>query len=170
MAAPTTVTAARPLGRQSLWRPLSALLAVALLTGIVAVSASVAQPLRIACAAGGLADQACHETVAAALERGLAPFHPLILAAHVEPGPAADPVQNGHRATVTFDLLGIPGPTTVRLFYDIGGHWGGAPDRGALELAARSLLAAGVVCLGVVGLAFAVAAGVAGSRARRRRV
>ena len=71
---------------------------------------------------------------------------------------------------MTFDLLCVPGPTTVRLFYDIGAHWGGAPDRGALELAAWSLLAAGVVGVGVAGLASAIAAGVAGSRARRRRV
>jgi hypothetical protein len=170
MAAPTIVNAAGLLGRRSLWRPLSALLAAALLTGIVAVSASVAQPLRITCVAGGLADQVCHETVAAALERGLAPFHPLILAVHVEPGPAADPGQSGPRASVTFDLLGIPGPTTVRLFSDMGGHWGGAPDRGALELAAWSLLAAGIVGVAVVGLAFAVAAGAAAWRARRRRV
>ena len=132
--------------------------------------ASVAQPSRITCAVGRLAVQACHETVAAALERGLAPFHPLILAAHVEPGPAADPSQYGLRASVTFDLLGVPGPTTVRLFYDIGAHWGGAPDRGALELAAWSLLAAGVVGVGVASLASAIVAGVAGSRARRRRV
>ena len=151
-------------------RPLSGLLAIALLTGIVAVGASVAEPRGITCAVGGLADQACRLTVVAAMERGLASFHPLILAAHVVPGPAADPGQYGLRATVTFDLLGVPGPTTVRLFYDIGAHWGGAPDRGALELAAWSLLAAGVVGVGVAGLASAIAAGVAGSRARRRRV
>ncbi|MBF6606537.1 MAG: hypothetical protein IVW53_13265 [Chloroflexi bacterium] len=164
------MTAARLIGRRSHRRPLSALLAVVLLTAILAVSASVAQPLRITCAAGGVAGQACDETVTAALERGLAPFHPLILAAHVEPGPAADPGQNGQRATVIFELLGIPGPTTVRLFSDVGGHWGGVPDRGALELGASSLLVAGVVGVAVISLALAVAAGLAGSLARRRCV
>ncbi len=169
-AEPTSVAVARTTGRRALLRRLSAVLAVVLLTAILAVSASVAHPLRITCAAGGVAGQACDETVTAALERGLAPFHPLILAAHVEPGPAADPGQNGQRATVIFELLGVPGPTTIRLFSDVGGHWGGVPDRGALELGACSLLVASIVGVAVVGLAFAVAAGLAGSLARRRCV
>jgi hypothetical protein len=81
-----------------------------------------------------------HETVVAALERGLAPLHPLILDASVEPGPASAATELGHRATVTFAMLGVPGPTEVKLFVDVGGHWGGTPDRRAPELAIWSLL------------------------------
>ena len=128
-------------------RRLAGLLAFAALTGILAMLASAVPPLQITCATT-LTDQVCHGTVTASLERGLAPFHPLILAAHVDPG-SAGPTENGHRATVTFDLLGVPGPTTVRLFYDIGGHWGAVPDRALTELALWSLLAvAAIVGLG----------------------
>jgi hypothetical protein len=92
------------------------------------------------------------ETVYAAMERGLSPLHPLILDAYVEPGSADQPTELGHRATVTFTMLGIPGPTTVRLFVDVGAHWGGVPDRGAAELATWSLVApllvAGAILLG----------------------
>jgi len=86
-----------------------------------------------------------HESVVAALERGLAPLHPLIFDATVESGPANAPAELGHRATVTFAMLGVPGPTRVKLFVDVGAHWGGTPDRGAAELAAWSLLAPLVV-------------------------
>ena len=78
---------------------------------------------------------ACAASVEAALARGLAPIHPLILAAHVAPGADPGPGELGHRATVTFDLLGVPGPTVVRLYYDLGGHWGGEADRSPEELA-----------------------------------
>jgi hypothetical protein len=93
------------------------------------------------------------ETVYAALERGLSPLHPLILDAYVEPGPADEPTELGHRATVTFTMLGIPGPTTVRLYVDVGAHWGGVTDRGAPEMALWSLpvpllLAGGVLLAG----------------------
>ncbi len=100
-----------------------------------------------------------HETVVAALERGLAPLHPLILDASVEPGPASVATELGHRATVTFAMLGVPGPTRVKLFADVGGHWGGTPDRRAPELAFWSLLTS----LLVVGGALLV------WRVRRRR-
>lgn len=106
---------------------------------LVAGLPSLVPPLAESCLAGTLAPQACHETVTAALERGLAPFHPLILGATVTPGPAG-PTGLGERATVSFSMLGLPGATQVRLFYDIGAHWGGSPDRGAAELAAWSLL------------------------------
>ena len=79
-----------------------------------------------------------HETVVAALERGLAPLHPLILDASVEPGPASAAPELGHRATVTFSMLGVPGPTRVKL--DVGAHWGGTPDRSAGELALWSVV------------------------------
>ena len=61
----------------------------------------------------------------------------------------------GHRATVTFDLLGVPGPTTVALYYDIGAHWGGVTSRAPMELAGWALLGATMVVAvlaGVVGL------------------
>ena len=68
----------------------------------------------------------CRDVGDAALRRGLSGPHPLILAARVEPGPASSGTY-GHRATVTYDLLGVPSATVVRLYYDIGGHWGGDP-------------------------------------------
>ncbi len=129
------------------------MLGVALLASL----ASGVAPLRIVCAPG-LDGQVCQDTVTAARTRGLAASHPLIISALVEPGEATDPGQSGHRATVTFDLLGVPGPTTIRLFYDVGGHWGGVPSRAAAELAAWSLLMAGLV---VAALALVVGAAIA---------
>ena len=94
-----------------------------------------------------LARDVCLETIDAALRRGLPNIHPLLLAAHAAPGPAARSDQFGQRATVAFDVLGIPGPISVRLFFDAGAHWGGIADRGAPELAlwtvAEGLVAAG---------------------------
>jgi hypothetical protein len=83
-----------------------------------------------------IARDICVETIDAALRKGLPAVHSLLLAAHVEPGPAARPDQFGHRATVTFSLLGVPGTAPVRMFFDAGGHWGGIADRQAPELAA----------------------------------
>ena len=37
-------------------------------------------------------------------------------------------------------MLGVPGPTRVKLFVDVGAHWGGTPDRSDGELAIWSLL------------------------------
>lgn len=108
--------------------------------------------------------QVCHDTLSAAQTRGLATSHPLILSAYVEPGEATEPGQSGHRATVTFDLLGVPGATTVRLFYDMGGHWGGVPSRTAPELGAWALLTAGLI---IGALALVVGALIAGVRRRR---
>lgn len=126
------------------------LILVMLLVGSawIAVGAAV-RPLQVSCDPA-LARDACLETVDAALRRGLPPVHPLLLAAHAEPGPAARPDQLGHRATVTFDLLGVPGPVSVRLFFDAGGHWGGIADRGAAELALW-VLPQGAVAAAVAG-------------------
>lgn len=82
---------------------------------------------------------ACEGAVEAVLRRGLPALHPLILAAAVEPGPA-EAGQPGHRATVAFDLLGVPGATRVALYFDQGGHWGGESDRSEAEVAAWTLL------------------------------
>jgi hypothetical protein len=90
-------------------------------------------PLRIDCPGGGMTLEACHDTVNATLRRGLTVPHPLIVAAHVEAGPAG-PTEMGHRATVTYDLLSMPFPTVIELYYDMGGHWGGVADHGWPEL------------------------------------
>jgi hypothetical protein len=127
------------------------------------IGGAVARPVRETCDPA-LSPAACTETVTAALKKGMPRQHPLILGAHAEPGPASRPDQLGHRATVTFDLLGVPGPTTVRLYTDMGGHWGGVPDRSAAELAlwsaAQAVLVAAAAGCGVWWL----------SRRRRRRV
>ncbi len=127
------------------------------------LAASAVKPLSVTCAPE-LDAQVCQDTVAASLSRGLAPFHPLILSALVEPGEATGPGESGHRATVTYDLLGVPGPTTVRLFYDVGGHWGGVPSRSATELGVWALLAA-ALAFGAV----AVVIGLGVRMVRRRR-
>ncbi len=116
---------------------------------LLASLASGLAPLRVTCAPA-LDGQVCHDTVTAARTRGLAATHSLIVSAFVQPGEATDPGESGHRATVTFDLLGVPGPTTVRLFYDVGGHWGGVSNRTTLELAAWSLIMAGLAVAIVV--------------------
>lgn len=122
---------------------------VAALVGAVwlAVGAGV-RPLRQTCDLV-LAADVCLETIDAALRDGLPRVHPLLLAAHAQPGPAARPDEFGHRATVTFNVLGMPGAVVVRLFFDAGGHWGGVADRDAAEIALWAV-AQGVV-VAVVG-------------------
>jgi len=136
----------RRLGRRgrALW-----VFTVVTLLGIAwLIGGATAGPVRETCDPA-LSPGACAETVTAALKKGMPRLHPLILTAHAEPGPASRPDQLGHRATVTFDLLGVPGPMTVRLYTDMGGHWGGVPDRGAAELALWSAAQAGLVAAGV---------------------
>ena len=124
---------------------LFAVILAVLATMAVAAVFSMAGPLAISCAPGPITELGCHETVTAAMERGLAPFHPLVLSAHVDPGETAGTRLYGHRATVTFDLLGVPGATTVAMYYDSGGHWYAVPDRRAPELAAWALLTTAVL-------------------------
>ncbi|MDQ2965559.1 MAG: hypothetical protein M3R57_06900 [Chloroflexota bacterium] len=150
-------TAPIPAPRQTGRRALVAIVALGLVALILAAGA-LAPPIHEASAAS-VGGNVRHETVVAALERGLPPLHPLILEASVEPGPASAATELGHRATVTFAMLGVPGPTRVKLFVDVGGHWGGTPDRRAAELATWSLLTP-VLVLGVPGLFW---------RVRRRR-
>jgi hypothetical protein len=90
----------------------------------------------------------CDEAVVAVLKRGLPAFHPLILSADVKPGSAPGPQDLGHRATVDFTLLGVPGSTAVDLYFDRGAHWGGESDRGENEIAAWTL--APVVVVGLL--------------------
>jgi hypothetical protein len=107
----------------------------------------------------------CAETIDAALRRGMPAVHTLLLAAHAEPGPAARPDQFGHRATVTFSLLGVPGTVSVRMFFDAGGHWGGIADRQAMELAVWTIAWAAAVGIALA----AVAASIERRLARSRR-
>ena len=106
---------------------------------------------------------ACSETIVAALKKGMPRPHPLLLAAHAAPGPASGNDQLGHRATVTFDAVGMPVPITVDLYVDMGAHWGGVVDPGSGEVelwvAIQGVLAAAVVTA-LVGWAI---------RRRRRR-
>lgn len=119
----------------------------------------VARPLEVTCDPR-LTTAVCVETIDAALRKGLPAIHPLLLTAGAEPGPAAGADQFGHRATVRFGLLGVPGPVSVRLFFDAGAHWGGIADQGEAELSVWSV-AEGVVVAGA-------AAGAWTSFSRRR--
>ena len=143
---PTPTPAGDP-GRR-LWPPWLGLVVVLLVAGWVAIGAAV-RPLKLTCDPV-LARDVCLETIDAALRKGMPRVHPPLLAAHAEPGPAARPDQFGHRATVTFDVLGVPGPVSVRLFFDAGGHWGGIASRGSAELALWAL-AQGVVAAAAAG-------------------
>lgn len=133
------------------------LIAAGLLAGalLLVVLGRSSTPLARTCA-DGLPEAACEGAVDAVMRRGMPSLHPLILAAHVEPGSAPGFADMGHRASVRFDLLGVPGATTIDLYYDAGGHWGGESDRPDDEIAAWTVaplplaLIAGVV---VVGLA-----------------
>jgi hypothetical protein len=153
-----TLTLARDAGRPTWWPQM--LLVVVLLGAVWVSIGAAARPLQQTCDPA-LAPDVCLETIDAALRKGMPHVHPLLLAAHAEPGPAAQPDQFGHRATVAFDVLGVPGPTSVRLFFDTGGHWGGIASRGAAELALWA------VAQGVV--AAAAAAGGLWLLLRRRR-
>ncbi len=122
------------------------------------VLASASAPLRVTCDPAVPAD-VCAETADAGLRRGMPRAHPLIVEAHVAPGPAF-PDGYGHRATVTYSLL--PGPAvTERLFFDAGGHWGAIPDQGDATLALWALV--------VPALAVAVGAGLGAVAERRPR-
>lgn len=129
------------------------LLLVVLLLGAVWVAVGTAVPPLQQTCDPALATDVCLDTIDAALRRGMPRVHPVLLGAHAEPGPAARPDQFGHRATVTFDMLGVPGPTSVRLFFDAGGHWGGIATRESAELALWTA-AEGVVVGGAAACGF----------------
>jgi hypothetical protein len=145
-----TTPAVTRAGEVGPWTGWPRLLLVAVLVGAVWVAIGVAvRPLRQTCDQA-LAADVCLETIDAAMRRGLSRVHPLLLAAHAAPGPAARPDQFGHRATVTFDVLGMPSPVSVRLFFDAGAHWGGIADREATEIALWSV-GQGVAVAAVAG-------------------
>jgi hypothetical protein len=111
----------------------------AILVGALWLAVGIsAPPIERTCDAA-LARDACLETIDAALRKGLPAIHPLLLAAYAQPGPAARPDQLGHRATVTFSVLGVPGQIEIRLFFDAGGHWGGIANRPSPEMAAWAI-------------------------------
>ncbi len=133
------------------------LLAAALLLGglLLTVGGSSAAPLSTSCV--NLEPAACEATIEAVRRRGLASTHPLILSVVVEPGAAPGPQELGHRATLTYTMLGMPDPTVIKLHYDLGGHWGGETDRSDTELTAWALAPlalAGLLAVGVVALAW----------------
>ncbi len=141
------MTTARVVGRRTGW---PRILLYAILLGALWIAIGVAvRPVRQTCDPALSAD-VCFETIDAAMRRGLARVHPLLLAAHAAPGPAAGADQFGHRATVTFVVLGMPSPVSVKLYFDLGAHWGGVADRGAPELVLWTV-AQGVVVAAVAG-------------------
>jgi hypothetical protein len=133
--------------KRRLPRPTAGLLGAALVGLLWVLLGVVGRPIEQTCDPQ-LTTPICLETIDAALRKGLPAIHPLLLTARAEPGPAAGADQLGHRATVHFGLLGVPGPVSVRLFFDAGAHWGGIADRGAAELSVWSM-AEGVVIAGV---------------------
>ena len=114
------------------------LLAAALLLGglLFAAGGSSVAPLSTSCV--NLETSACDGAIEAVRRRGLASIHPLILSVTVEPGSAPGRQDLGHRATLTYQMLGMPDSTVIELYYDQGAHWGGETDRSDTELAAWS--------------------------------
>jgi hypothetical protein len=117
------------------------------------VLTSLVAPMRLDCDPV-LPQGECRESVTAAMARGLPRPHGLLLAAHVASGPDRAPGQLGHRATVTFDVLGAPAPIGVALYLDLGGHWGGVVDRGRIEVTSVPIIQAALVAVVGLGLAW----------------
>jgi hypothetical protein len=131
----------------------AAVVLAAILLVVVGVGASAPAPT----CAEGMDPVACTSAVGAVVRRGLPDVHPLILASRVQPGSDPGPQDHGHRATVEFDMLGVPGPVSIELYYDVGAHWGGRLDRPEDELTAWTLaplLVAGVAAIAMVGVAW----------------
>lgn len=131
-------------------------LGVALVGILWVVLGVVARPIEQTCDPR-LTRPVCLETIDAAQRKGLPAIHPLLFTAHAEPGPAAGADQFGHRATVRFGLAGVPGPVSVRMFFDAGAHWGGIADRQAPELLSWSV-GQGVVLAGAAAGAWSLLA------------
>lgn len=134
------------------------IVAVAVLLGAtLLVVAGIGSSAPAPSCAAGMDRNACESAVGAVVRRGLPAIHPLILATSVEPGSAAGPQDLGHRATVEFELLGMPDPLSIELYYDEGAHWGGRTDRSDDEVAAWTLAPlalAGLIAAGVLALAW----------------
>ena len=120
---------------------------------LLVVLGTAAAPLSRSCALE-MDETGCEEAVVAVMKRGLPAFHPLILSAHVRPGSAPGPQDLGHRATVDFALLGVPGTTAVEFYFDRGAHWGGESDRDEVEIAGWTLaplVVAGLLAVVILG-------------------
>ena len=127
------------------------------LGALLLVAVGAGSPAPAPDCAAGMDHVACQSAVGAVVRRGLPQVHPLILATRVEPGSAPGPRDFGHRATVEFDMLAVPGPVSIELYYDVGAHWGGRLDRAEEELAAWAmapLVIAGLLAVSLVGLAW----------------
>jgi hypothetical protein len=147
------------------------LLTAALALGWV-VLASLVAPIRTSCDPV-LTPGECRESVRAAMARGLPRPHGLLLAARVTAGPDRAPDQLGHRATVTFDILGAPAAVGVALHLDLGGHWGGVVDRDQLEVQAVPVVQSALIVvlgLGIAGLIRSVGRGRAPRQPDRRHM
>lgn len=116
-----------------------AVVVAALVGAILLVAIGIGAPPPAPTCAEEMDEVACTSAVGAVARRGLPAIHPLILATRVEPGPESGPQQYGHRATVAFDMLGLPGPVSIELHYDSGAHWGGRLDRSEGDLVAWAL-------------------------------
>lgn len=97
-------------------------------------------------------EDACRSSVGAVVRRGLPALHPLIVATRVEPGPKPGSQDIGHRATVEFDMFGLPAPLAIELYYDAGGHWGGKAVQSEQEVAAWALVPIVLASLVALGL------------------
>ena len=141
---------------------------VLVITAVIALGwlilTSVVEPLRIGCGPD-LTPGECRDSVRAAMARGLPRPHGLLLAADVASGPDRAPDQLGHRATVTFGILGAPAPVDVALHLDMGGHWGGVIDRDRLEVIAVPVVQSSLIVMIGLGVAWLVGSvGTGGSR------
>jgi hypothetical protein len=115
--------------------------AVALVLGaVILVSLATDSSAPAPTCAEGMDHVACESAVGAVVRRGLPALHPLITATRVEPGANPGPRDNGHRATVKFDMFGMPEPLSIELYYDVGAHWGGRADHSEEVVAAWALL------------------------------
>lgn len=131
--------------------------AAVVLGAILLVVAGVSSSAPAPTCAEGMDEGACTSAVGAVERRGLPDIHPLILATRVAPGANPGPQDHGHRATVEFDLLGVPRPVSIELYYDLGAHWGGRLDRPEAEVVAWTLAplgAAVVIAVGLLGFAW----------------
>ena len=120
---------------------------------LVGVNSAVPAPT----CAESMDEVACTSAVGAVVRRGLPEIHPLILATSVEPGAAPGPQDMGHRATVAFEMLAVPEPVSIELYYDVGAHWGGrldGPEQEVVAWAVAPLVVAGLVAVSLLLLAW----------------
>ncbi len=128
-----------------------------ILGAVLLVVVGVSSPVPAPTCADGMDEAACTSAVGAVVRRGLPEIHPLILATSVEPGTEPGPQDMGHRATVEFEMLAVPEPVSIELYYDVGAHWGGRLDRPEQEVVAWTfapLVVAGLAAGLILSLAW----------------